>query len=196
MRQGFGGGTEQGLQFVLGGGSYEQLATWRDALMDHIRQTNPNLLNLESDYEENQPQLNVNIDYTRAADLGVTVSEIGRTLETLLGGRTVTRFTDQGEEYDVILEGERGSNPTPSSLDNVRVRSDRSGELIPLSSLVTVEAFAGPSQLNRYNRLRAVTLQADLADGYSMGEALDYLENAVNEVLPAGVQTDVKGAGP
>ncbi|MBN8410647.1 efflux RND transporter permease subunit [Halomonas cupida] len=194
MRQGFGGGTEQGLQFVLGGGSYEQLATWRDALMDHIRQTNPNLLNLESDYEENQPQLNVNIDYTRAADLGVTVSEIGRTLETLLGGRTVTRFTDQGEEYDVILEGERGSNPTPSSLDNVRVRSDRSGELIPLSSLVTVEAFAGPSQLNRYNRLRAVTLQADLADGYSMGEALDYLENAVNEVLPAGVQTDVKGA--
>ena len=194
MRQGFGGGTEQGVQFVLGGGSYEQLVTWRDALMDHIRQTNPRLLNLESDYEENQPQLNVNIDYTRAADLGVTVSEIGRTLETLLGGRTVTRFTDQGEEYDVILEGERGSTPTPSSLDNVRVRSDRTGELIPLSSLVTVEAFAGPSQLNRYNRLRAITLQADLADGYSMGEALDYLENAVSEVLPAGVQTDVKGA--
>ncbi|MGQ7249326.1 efflux RND transporter permease subunit [Halomonas sp. V046] len=194
MRQGFGGGTEQGVQFVLGGGSYEQLVAWRDALMDHIRQDNPRLLNLESDYEESQPQLSVNIDYTRAADLGVTVSEIGRTLETLLGGRTVTQFTDQGEEYDVILEAERGDNPTPSALDSVRVRSNRSGELIPLSSLVDIESFAGPSTLNRYNRLRAITLQADLADGYSIGEALDYLENAVNEVLPAGVQTDVKGA--
>src|SRR5690606_37380479 len=72
MSQGFGGGSEQGLQFVLGGGSYEQLVTWRDALMDYIRQPKPKLTNLESDYEESQPQLSVNIDYTRAADLGVT----------------------------------------------------------------------------------------------------------------------------
>ncbi|MBB3140205.1 efflux RND transporter permease subunit [Halomonas organivorans] len=194
MSQGFGGGFEQGVQFVLGGGSYEQLATWRDALLEHIRRTNPQLINLESDYEENQPQLSVDIDYTRAADLGVTVSEIGSTLETLLGGRTVTRFTDQGEEYDVILEGERGATPTPSALESVRVRSARTGELIPLSSLVEIETYAGPSQLNRYNRLRAITVQADLADGYSMGEALDYLESAVDEVLPPGVQTDVKGA--
>lgn len=194
MAQGFGGGSEQGLQFVLGGGSYEQLVTWRDALMDYIRQTNPNLINLESDYEESQPQLSVNIDYTRAADLGVTVTEIGRTLQTLLGGRTVTQFTDEGEEYDVILEAERGSNPTPAALDSVRVRSARTGELVPLSSLVDIESYAGPSTLNRYNRLRAITLQADLADGYSMGEALDYLDQAVEDVLPAGVQTDVKGA--
>ncbi|ALM52016.1 efflux RND transporter permease subunit [Halomonas huangheensis] len=194
MSQGFGGGSEQGLQFVLGGGSYEQLVTWRDALMDYIRQTNPKLINLESDYEESQPQLSVNIDYTRAADLGVTVTEIGRTLETLLGGRTVTRFTDQGEEYDVILEAERGANPTPAALDSVRVRSNRTGELVPLSSLVDIESYAGPSTLNRYNRLRAITLQADLADGYSMGEALDYLDQAVSDILPSGVQTDVKGA--
>ncbi|GEN22706.1 multidrug transporter [Halomonas cupida] len=194
MSQGFGGGSEQGLQFVLGGGSYEQLVTWRDALMDYIRQTNPKLINLESDYEESQPQLSVNIDYTRAADLGVTVTEIGRTLETLLGGRTVTQFTDEGEEYDVILEAERGSNPTPAALDSVRVRSERTGELVPLSSLVDIESYAGPSTLNRYNRLRAITLQADLADGYSMGEALDYLDQAVEDILPAGVQTDVKGA--
>ncbi|QEM81240.1 efflux RND transporter permease subunit [Halomonas binhaiensis] len=194
MAQGFGGGSEQGLQFVLGGGSYEQLVIWRDALMDYIRQTNPKLINLESDYEESQPQLSVNIDYTRAADLGVTVTEIGRTLETLLGGRTVTQFTDDGEEYDVILEAERGSNPTPAALDSLRVRSARTGELVPLSSLVDIESYAGPSTLNRYNRLRAITLQADLADGYSMGEALDYLDQAVEDVLPTGVQTDVKGA--
>ena len=195
MSSGFrGSSSEQGVQFVLGGGNYEQLVEWRDTLMEHIRQTNPKLINLESDYEENQPQLSVNIDYARAADLGVTVSEIGSTLETLLGGRTVTRFDDNGEEYDVILEAKRGSHPTPAALDSLRVRSERTGELIPLSSLVDIETFAGPSTLNRYNRLRTITIQADLADGYSIGEALDYLENAVDEVLPVGVQTDVQGA--
>ncbi|OBX37132.1 efflux pump membrane transporter BepG [Halomonas elongata] len=195
MPQGFGGGgsMDQSMQFVLGGGTYDQLAEWRDTLIEHIRQDNPRLLNLDSDYEENQPQLRVDIDYTRAADLGVTVSEIGSTLETLLGGRTVTRYVDDGQEYDVILEAERGSRPSPRSLDSIMVRSSRSGELVPLSSMVTLTDFAGPSTLNRYNRLRAVTIQANLADGYSMGEALDYLETTADDILPAEVQTDVKG---
>nr|WP_299243435.1 efflux RND transporter permease subunit [uncultured Halomonas sp.] len=194
MRRGFGGSTEQAMQFVLGGGTYEELVAWRDTLMEHIRQDNPRLLNLESDYEEDQPQLRVEIDYTQAADLGVTVTEIGRTLETLLGGRNVTRFVDRGEEYDVILEAERGIHTSPNALDNIRVRSARTDQLIPLSSLVTLTDYAGPSTYSRYNRLRAITLQADLADGYSMGEALSYLEATVDEILPAEVQTDTKGA--
>ncbi|UYG06401.1 efflux RND transporter permease subunit [Halomonas sp. M4R1S46] len=194
MRQGFGRDIEQSMQFVLGGGTFDQLAEWRDTLIAHVREDNPRLTGLESDYEENQPQLRVEIDYTRAADLGVTVSEIGQTLETLLGGRTVTRYVDDGQEYDVILEGERGSRPSPRSLDSIMVRSERSGELVPLSSMVTLTDFAGPSTLNRYNRLRAVTLQADLADGYALGDALAYLEASVDELLPDEVQTDVKGA--
>nr|WP_298379057.1 efflux RND transporter permease subunit [uncultured Halomonas sp.] len=195
MRRGFGGSsTEQAMQFVLGGGTYEELVTWRDTLMEHIRKDNPRLLNLESDYEEDQPQLRVEIDYTRAADLGVTVTEIGRTLETLLGGRSVTRFVERGEEYDVILEAERGIHTSPNALDNIRVRSARTNQLIPLSSLVTLTDYAGPSTYSRYNRLRAITLQADLADDYAMGEALSYLEDTVDEILPAEVQTDTKGA--
>ncbi|WP_431023772.1 efflux RND transporter permease subunit [Halomonas sp. H5] len=194
MRQGFGSSAEKPVQFVLGGGTYEQLAEWRDTLIAHIREDNPRLTGLESDYEENQPQLRVDIDYTRAAALGVTVTEIGRTLETLLGGRTVTRYVDDGEEYDVILEGEPGARPSPASLESLRVRSQRSGELIPLASLVSLSDFAGPSTLNRFNRVRAITLQADLADNYPLGEALEYLESAVDEVLPAEAQTDVKGA--
>ena len=194
MRQGFGGRTEKPVQFVLGGGTYEQLAEWRDTLIEHIEDDNPKLTGLESDFEENQPQLRVDIDYTRAAALGVTITEIGRTLETLLGGRSVTRYVDDGQEYDVILEAESGANPSPRSLENIRVRSARSGELIPLASLVTLTDFAGPSNLNRFNRLRAVTIEADLVDGYPLGEALEYLNKAVSEVLPAEAQTDVKGA--
>ncbi|MGM0783224.1 MAG: efflux RND transporter permease subunit [Pseudomonadota bacterium] len=194
MRQGFGSSVEKPVQFVLGGGTYEELAEWRDTLLAHIREHNPRITGLDSDYEENQPQLQVDIDYQRAAQLGVTVSEIGRSLETLLGGRIVTRYVDDGEEYDVILEGEPGARPSPASLESLRVRSQRSGELIPLASLVSISDFAGPSTLNRFNRLRAITIQADLADGYALGEALSYLENTVAEILPAEAQTDVKGA--
>lgn len=194
MRQGFGGRTEKPVQFVLGGGTYEQLAEWRDTLIEHIETDNPRLSGLESDFEENQPQLRVDIDYTRASALGVTITDIGRTLETLLGGRNVTRYVDNGQEYDVILEAERGANPNPRTLKNIQVRSARTGELIPLASLVTLTDFAGPSNLNRFNRLRAITLEADLVDGYPLGEALEYLNNAVSEVLPSEAQTDVKGA--
>ncbi len=192
MRQGFGQRVQKPVQFVLGGGEFEELAEWRDTLFDHIREHNPRLTGLDSDYKETQPQLKVDIDYDRAADLGVTVTEIGRTLETLLGGRTVTRYVDDGEEYDVILEGERENQRSPRAIDNIHVRS-ASGELIPLGSLVTLTDFAGPATLNRFNRVRSITMEADLADGYPLGEALAYLEDTVDEILPSEVQTDVKG---
>ncbi|MCP1365630.1 efflux RND transporter permease subunit, partial [Halomonas sp. BBD48] len=182
------------VQFVLGGGTYEELAEWRDVMFAHIREHNPRLTDLDSDYQETQPQLRIDIDYDRAASLGVTVTEIGRTLETLLGGRNVTRYVDDGEEYDVIVEGARTDQRSPRSLENIQVRSARSGELIPLASLVTLSDYAGASELNRFNRVRAITLEADLADGYPLGEALNYLERTADEILPAEAQTDVKGA--
>ncbi|WP_311948506.1 efflux RND transporter permease subunit [Halomonas piscis] len=194
MSQGFGGSAGKPVQYVLGGSSYEELARWRDTLIDYVREDNPKLLGLDSDYEEKQPQLRVHIDYDRAASLGVTVSDVGRTLETLLGGRRVTRYVEGGEEYDVIVEGERGARPSAQSLESVFVRSARSGELVPLASLVSFEDTAGASTLNRFNRLRTITLQANLADGYALGDALDYLDRTVAEILPEAVQTDVQGA--
>ncbi|EPC02465.1 multidrug transporter [Litchfieldella anticariensis FP35 = DSM 16096] len=193
MRQSFGQRVEKPVQFVLGGGTYEELTEWRDLLLDHIHDDNPRLIELDSDYQETQPQLRVDIDYQRAATLGVTVTEIGRTLESLLGGRSVTRYVDDGEEYDVIIEGDRDAQRSPRSLDNVQVRSARSGELIPLASLVRLTDFAGPSTLNRFNRVRSITIEANLADGYPLGEALDYLERAADELLPPEAQTDVAG---
>ncbi|MGY0555625.1 efflux RND transporter permease subunit [Vreelandella sp. 2A-K22] len=194
MRQGFGQRTQKPVQFVLGGGTYEELARWRDTLIDHVRENNPRLMALESNYNETQPQLRVDIDYERAASLGVTVTEIGRTLEVLLGGRNVTRYVDDGEEYDVILEGDRGSQNSPRALDNIQVRSARTGELVPLASLVTLSDFAGASTLNRFDRIRAITIEANLADGYPLGEALTYLEQSAAELLPEEAQTNVAGA--
>ncbi|MCE8001365.1 efflux RND transporter permease subunit [Billgrantia ethanolica] len=193
MRQGFGQRVQKPVQFVLGGGTYEQLAEWRDLMFAHIREHNPRLAGLESDYRETQPQLRVDIDYERAASLGVTVTEIGRTLEVLLGGRNVTRYVDDGEEYDVILEGDRARQNSPRALDNIQVRSARSGELIPLASLVTLTDYAGASTLNRFNRIRSITIEANLVDGYPLGEALEYLEQTASEILPPEAQTNVAG---
>jgi len=193
MRQGFGARIQKPVQFVIGGGTYAELAEWRDILLAKIEENNPGLAGLDWDYKETKPQLQVIIDYDRAADLGVTVSSIGRTLETMLGSRRVTTYIDAGEEYDVIVEGERAGLRTPTNLNNLYVRATHSGQLIPLSNLVRLEEFADSISLNRYNRVRAITLQANLADGVSLGEALGYLENLVDEHLPGQVIVDYKG---
>jgi multidrug efflux pump len=193
MRQGFGARVQKPVQFVIGGGTYEELAEWRDILLKNIEQDKPGLVGLDWDYKETKPQLQVNIDYDRAADLGVTVNTIGRTLETMLGSRRVTTYIDAGEEYDVIVEGERSGQRTPTNLENLYVRSTRTSELVPLSNLVRIDEFADSISLNRYNRVRAITLQANLADGVSLGDALGYLEGLVDEHLPDKVIVDYKG---
>jgi multidrug efflux pump len=193
MRQGFGARIQKPVQFVIGGRTYEELARWRDTLLAEIQKGNPGLTGIEWDYKETKPQLRVRIDYDRAADLGVTVGTVGRTLETMLGSRKVTTYIDAGEEYDVILEGERDAQRTPAALENLYVRSERSGELIPLANLVKVTEVADSRSLNRYNRLRAITIEANLADGLALGEALDYLEGLAREHLPEQARLDYKG---
>lgn len=193
MRQGFGSRVQKPVQFVIGGGTYEELAQWRDILLEKIEASNPGLTNLDWDYKETKPQLRVAIDQAQAADLGVTAGAIGRTLETMLGSRKVTSFIREGEEYDLILEGQRDSQRTPGALDNLQVRSRRSGELIPLANLVTVTEWADSRSLNRYNRLRAITLEANLAEGLALGRALDFLAGLVKAHLPQQARVDYKG---
>lgn len=193
MRQGLSGGVGNPVQFVIGGGTYEELAEWRDILMEKIDADNPGFVGLDSDYKETKPQIQVTVDYDRAADLGVSIQHIGRTLETMLGSRRVTTYIDDGEEYYVMVEGERDMQRSPTDMTNIYVRSSTSGELIPLANLVSLEEFAGPQSLNRYNRTRAITLEANLADGYTLGEALAHLETLVDEHLPENVIIDYKG---
>ncbi len=193
MRQSFGGGTAKPVQFVLGGGTYEELAQWRDMLIEKINENNPGLTDIDSDYKETKPQLRLTINKDRAGDLGVSVQTIGRTLETMLGSRKVTTYIEDGEEYDVILEGERDQQRTPTNMQNIYVRSDKSGELIPLANLVTIEEYADSGSLNRYNRVRAITIEAGLANGYSLGDALNYLRTLTREYLPASASIDYKG---
>jgi len=193
MRQGFGSSIQKPVQFVIGGGTYQELTEWRDILMEKIEAGNPGLLGLDWDYKETKPQIEVSIDYDRAAELGVTVSAIGRTLETMFGSRRVTTYLEEGEEYDVIVEGERDLQRTPNDLQSIYVRSARSGKLVPLASFISLKEFADSSTLKRYNRVRALTLQANLADDLALSEALSYLETLARENLPERVIIDYKG---
>jgi len=193
MRQGFGARIQKPVQFVIGGPSYESLAEWRDILLAKIAGDNPGLTAIDWDYKETQPQIRVRVDYDRAAELGVTLGNLGRTLETMLGSRRVTTYIDDGEEYDVVLEGERDAQRTPGSLENIYVRSQREGDLIPLSNLVILEELADSTTLNRYNRTRSITIEANLEDGYTLGEALDFLTALAREHLPADAVVDYRG---
>jgi len=193
MRQGIGGRLGKPVQFVIGGGTWDQLAQWRDTLLAELEKDNPGLTGIDYDYKETQPQIRAKIDYDLAAELGVTVRAIGTTLQTMFGSRRVTTYLDDGEEYDVILEGERALQRTPSSLQNVYVRSDTTQKLIPLTNFVELRERAGSRSLARYNRVRAITIEANLADGLSLGAALDHLEKLARENLPESVVIDYKG---
>ncbi|UIP30461.1 efflux RND transporter permease subunit [Photobacterium sp. TLY01] len=192
MRQPFGRGVNKPVQFVIGGGTYEQLAQWRDIIMEQAA-NNPGLEGLDHDYKETKPLLGVDINIERAGDLGVSVTEIGQTLESMLGSRVVTRYEWRGEEYDVLIEGQPERQNTPQDLSNLYVRSQQNGELIPLSNLVTVSEYADAPTLNRFNRIRAVTIEANLADNYTLGEALTYLNGLVRQYLPADAVVNYKG---
>jgi multidrug efflux pump len=184
-------GDGSSVNLVLGGPDYEQLQEWRDLLLVAARDM-PQLVDVDSNYQERKPQIRVRVDRDRAATLGVSLSAVGRTLETMLGSRTVTTYVDRGREYDVILQGEDADRSSPDDLTNLYVRGEGS-QLIPLANLVTLTEEAGPDELSRFDRMRAITIEAGLADGVSLGEAVDELETRAREVLPASARIDWDG---
>jgi multidrug efflux pump len=186
------GQSNRPLAIVLGGTDYDELARWRDIVVREAGKL-PGLSNIESDYRERKPKIDVQIDRDRAADLGVSLANVGRTLETILGSRVVTTFVDQGEEYRVILQGADEKRQTPSDLDTIYVRSERSRQLIPLSNLVRLEETAGPVDLRRFDRMRSIKISASLAGDYSLGAAITDIENIVRENLPASARLNYDG---
>ena len=186
------GQSSRPLAIVLGGTNYDELAQWRDIVMEEASKL-PGLSNLQSDYNERKPKIDVFVDRDRAADLGVSLSSVGRTLETILGSRVVTTFVRDGEEYRVILQGADERRQTPSDLETIYVRSQTSGALIPLSNLVRLEEIAGPVDLRRFDRMRSITISASLEENYSLGDALAEFERIVRDNLPESARLGYDG---
>ena len=177
------GGVESPVQFVILGSTYNQLIEWKNIIKKEARK-NPGLTSIQDDFDLNKPQLNVKIDQKKAADLGVSTEDIGRTIETIFGSKNVTRFTQDGKEYSIILQGDIKDRQEPDSISKVFVRSKNNNKLVSISNLVSYNEEGQSPFLARYNRQKAVTISARLVGDYSLDEALKFLVKVVEENTP------------
>lgn len=186
-QEGFG----QPVSFVVQTtGTWEELGATVQQLMAKMAE-NPNLTNPDTDLKLDKPQLKIDVNRDKVAAVGSNVATVGRTLETMLGGRNVTRFKMGSEQYDVIVQVEDADRRTPGDLSNIFVRAG-DGQMVQLSNLVDVTETVAAKELNHFNKLRSATISAGLAPGYSMGEALTWMEGALREVAPEA-QYDLSG---
>lgn len=186
-RSSIGRGRGQPLNFVIAGSTYESLSAARDRILAAARD-NPGIVNLDSDFKETKPQMEIQVDTARAGDLGVSVADVSQALQSLLGSRRVSTYVDRGEEYRVIVQADAADRASPENLAAIQVRT-RDGSLVSLANLIQYKETAGARDLGRYNKLRAITLSGGIAPGYTMGEALAFLEEqaaASPEVLAVG----------
>ena len=176
---------------VVTSASYPELQGVTEQILGEMAK-NPGFVNVDTDLKLNKPELSVRVDRDKAADTGVQIETIGRTLETMLGGRQVTRFKRDAEQYDVIVQTTDQERATPGDISQIYVRG-RDDRMIPLANLVRVDETVSPRELNHFAQRRAVTISANLAPGYTMGEALAFLDNTARSLLPAGYATDYAG---
>jgi len=179
------------VQFVVQAPTYQDLDRFVEALMAKAR-TNPGLANMDSDLKLNKPQLTVDLDRDKIATVGSDIEAIGHTLETMLGGFQVTRFKREGKQYDVIVKLEDRNRSRPDDLTAIYVRS-RDGSLVQLSNLVKIRETVAPKELNHFNRQRAAIISANVMPGYTLGEALDYLDRTAQEVIGKQAKTELDG---
>ncbi|HQU89201.1 MAG TPA: efflux RND transporter permease subunit, partial [Denitromonas sp.] len=176
---------------IVTSASYTELAVVADQMLQEMAK-NPRFIAADIDLKLTKPEVTVKVDRDKAADLGVSVEQIGRTLETLLGGRQVTRFKRDAEQYDVIVQLAAADRSIPNDISDIYVRGS-AGDMIPLASLITVDEAVAPRELNHFAQRRAVTITANLAGDFALGEALTELETIAARVLPADYAIDYNG---
>ncbi|MDP2254509.1 MAG: efflux RND transporter permease subunit [Polaromonas sp.] len=189
LGQGF---RERPLNFVIQTSeSYENLNTVVEQMLEEMAK-NPGIVSPNVDLRLNKPELRIEVARDRAADLGVNVDAVAKAVETLLGGRNVTRYKRDADQYDVIVQLEAGSRSTPEAIERIYVRG-RNEAMIPLSSLVKVHESVSPRELNHFGQRRSVSITASLAGDYSLGEALSFMDQTAAKVLKTGYSTDLNG---
>ena len=171
--------------------SYQNLSMVTRQFMDEIAK-NPGIVSADIDLRLNKPELKIDVDREKAADLGVGVDVVARAIETMLGGRQVTRYKRDGDQFDVIVQTSPSGRDTPDDVEKIFVKG-RNDTMIPLASLVKVRESVAPRELNHFSQRRSVSVTANLAADYSLGQALDFLEATATKVLKPGYSTDLNG---
>ena len=189
LGQGF---RERPLNFVIQtSDSYQNLSAIARQMMDEVAK-NPGILQPDVDLRLNKPELRIEVDRVKAAELGVSIDVVARTIETMLGGRVVTRYKRDAEQYDVIVQTLPSARNTPDDIDVIQVRG-RNDTMIPLSSLVKVRESVSPRELNHFGQRRSVSITANLAPDYSLGQAIKFMDETAVKVLKPGYTTELNG---
>jgi len=178
------------VEYVLQADSFEELGQAVTTMMAKANELGY-LVNLDSDLRLNKPELEINIDRERASGLGVSVTDIGTTLETFLGGRVVGNFKRGAKQYDVIAQMRATGRNTPDIINQIYLRGH--GGLVQLANIVNVVETVAPKELNHFNRVRSATITASLAPGVGIGQALDDLDRIWKDELPPSVTRDLAG---
>jgi multidrug efflux pump len=185
-------GGAQTIQFIIQtSDSYVELDVKIQQIMAALA-NEPSMMNLDSDLKMNKPELKVNVDRDKVAAVGASVAEIGRTLETMLGGREVTRFKRNAEQYDVKVQVADVERRDPEDLTNIYVRG-RNDEMIQLSNLITIRETVAPRELNHFNKLRSARITGSVSPGYTLGQALEALEKVTVGVMGEDARMDYEG---
>ena len=179
------------VQMVILGSTYEELEVIQNTIISELRK-NKQLSRIESDYSRDKPEIKLIINKNKAKDLGISTDSIGKTLETLYGGKTVTKFDQRGKEYPIILQQYLEDRRSKESLAKIFVRSDTTGKLISLANLVEFKEEGSAKKLARYNRQSAVTISANISENYTLSEAISYLEQTISNL---GVENQITWKG-
>jgi multidrug efflux pump len=178
------------VEYVLQGDNYEEISKAVNTMMGEASKLGY-LVNLDTDLRLNKPQLDIHIDRERASGLGLSVSDIGSTLETFLGGRVVSDFKRGTKQYDVILQMKPESRSTPEAIQNLYIRGNQG--LVQLANVVKVEKTVAPKELNHYNRIRSAKITATLVPGVTLGKALEDLDRIAQTKLPSDINREYAG---
>ncbi len=176
---------------ILTSDSYQNLAQVVRSFQDEIAK-NPGIVSVDTDLRLNKPEISMEVDRERAADMGVPVEQIARAVETMMGGRQVTRYKREGDQYDVIVQTAPTGRDTPDDIERVFVRG-KGDAMIPLSALVKIKEVVVPRELNHFSQRRSASISANLAPTYSLGEAITFMNATAQKVLKPGYSTDLNG---
>ncbi len=171
------------VQMVIYGSTYKELEEIQKKVIREIR-SNKNLSRIESDYNRNKPEVKLIINKNKAKDLGVSTKSIGETLETLYGGKKITTFNKLGKEYPIIVQQYLSDRRNKEGVSKIFVRSETNGKLISLANLVSFKEEGSAKELARYNRQPAVTISANINEGYTLTEAIRYFEEVMVNLAP------------
>lgn len=188
---GFRGGSSEPVQFVVGGSDYSELKQWAEQL-ENAASDSPYMTGVDINYSEKTPELVVTVDRQRAAELNISVQDISDTLEVMLGGKSVTTFVERGEEYDVYLRGDENSFNNAADLSQIYMRTGN-GDLVTLDTVTKIEEVASAIRLAHYNKQKSITITANLKDGVTLGQALDFMDQKAIEMLPNDITVSYSG---